>query len=191
MQAIFVERTAASRFHAASVENVAYLFYGLAAAVQLENINDNGRGRFVNLKIAIGIDLVPQYALTAQRLTFQGVFSHAARDLLRQFNAVIFRHAFKQAFHDDTFRRSVQVLHSRKNLHAVFLQAGFINCAVVAVAGEAVEAVHNDSLKLTLCAVLYHLLKGGAVVRLSADSAVDIGINYGYIIRFRKCITFP
>lgn len=43
-----------------------------------------------------------------------------------------------------------------------------------------------DGLKLTLCAVLYHLLKGGAVVRLAADSAVDIGINYGYFDDYTK-----
>nr|UWG94777.1 MAG: hypothetical protein [Bacteriophage sp.] len=51
-------------------------------------------------------------------------------------------------------------------------------CAVVAVAGEAIQLPNNNPLELLFTCVGDHSLKVGAFVRFPADCAVDIFPDY-------------
>lgn len=69
-----------------------------------------------------------------------------------------------------------------ENLHAVAFELGFINGTIVPVPGEAVEGVHNHSVKMPLLAVLNKPLKAGSVISLAGDCPVNAFLNHNEVV---------
>ena len=100
-----------------------------------------------------------------------------ADDLDRKLRRVVFSHAFQHGLQYDSFRTICNVFFCRKYTNAIFLQRGFVMCAVIAVAGEAVKFPDNDHIKQTLGAIFDHLLKVRSVIGLRREGAINIVAN--------------
>ena len=117
---------------------------------------------------------------------FQSVFRHTPDNLLRQVGGVVFRHTFQHGFQQNTVRSIGDTFRSGHHSDPVLFQSGLVAGAVVSVAGEPVQLPDEYHIEQALAAVLYHILKLRAVVRLGRKGPVDIVAQNGDAILLRK-----
>ena len=123
------------------------------------------RGRIrVNDKIFLVVQFVPHRDKAARVLAFLGVLPVAPADILRQLEAVIFRHALQNTFQYDSFRGIWQVLRDILHPDPVAFGLILVKGDLFPVAPEAVNFPHDDNLKLPGRAILEHTLKFVSVV---------------------------
>jgi len=161
------------------IEPIPNLPHRLSVIVPLESFSYKGSCERVDFKAAVCVDGVAKGNGAAGELAFQGVFRHAANDLFGQISGVILGITFQNRFQNDALRPLGDDLGSRHELDTVFLQLSLVPGAVIAVSGKAIQFPDQNDVKQFLVAVLDHLLKLRAVIRLGRDGAVDVVLNNG------------
>ena len=77
---------------------------GVALVVHFIDHSYRGGPRLVNIILLVRPGVITQAAPAAGRQTFQGVLHHAALYVLGQVGGIVFGHAFKHRFQNDSFR---------------------------------------------------------------------------------------
>ena len=191
LDAVVGHLLAASILHALLIEPVPDLGHGGPLVIPLERLTDKGGGERVKLEALVAVDLIADGQGAAVVLGFQGVLRHAPDYLFGQICGVVFSISFQDAFQNDPFGPIRNNLGSRHHLDPVLFQSGFVAGAVVAVAGKPVQLPDDDHIKQAFAAVLNHVLKFRAVVRLGGKGPVYVVAQDGDIVLFSKGSTLP
>lgn len=161
----------------------------LPGGVMLKDKAHSGGCFFINNKALVFIGGQAKSAAAANSLAFQRAFPHAAAHLLRQLGGVILGKRLHQALDDDTLRTFHVAFGSVHDLYPIIPQLLFINSAVIAVPGKAVDFPADNGIKCAFAAVLDHLLEGGTVIGLAGNMAVDILMKDGHPVKFGESFT--
>ena len=149
------------------------LAFCFAVDVHLKCQSDGGGFFFVDRKAAVD-DLVGIRQVAAGRESRQGSLLHALGDDAGQLARIALCHCLVYALKDNALVAGADALLGGEDAHAGALELLFVDRGVVAVAGEAVEAVDDDKGKLAFFRVGDHALKLGAVIVGAGHGAVDI-----------------
>lgn len=182
MQGVDLELPAPTCTVSIAIEGVADHRFSVSLGVQLidqvdhfgwQRIQDNFS---VFRLVAVGKRPV---GFAVQRIFFQPPLCRSGKIF-----AVILRKPFHDGFHQSGFGRVIQRQSDRHDPHAVLFEPGLVSGCVVLVAAESVVRVNQESLKATLCAVLYHLLESGTLVCAATDRTVCVLLDDGIPIFF-------
>ena len=165
--------------------------HGLAIVVPLEGFCHKGSSQRVDFKAVVCVDVIAKGNGTASELALEGIFRHASNHFLRQVGRVVFCIALQHRLQNDAFRPLGDDLGGRHELDTIFLQLGLVPGTVVAVPGKAVEFPDQNDIKQLFVAVLDHLLKLRAIVRLGRDGTVDVVLDDGDAVLFGIGGAFP
>ena len=177
--AVISKRTTHRVLNAVFIQPIPDLLHGGAFIVLLERFHHERRGERVNVELPLGIQRVAKGSTTTVAATFQDVLSLSTHDLFGKVCGIILGIAFQHRLQNDTLRPLGDDLGGRHELDTVLLQLGLIPGAVVAVPGKTVQFPDQNDVKQLSVAVLYHLLKLRAIVRLGRDGTVDVVLNDG------------
>ena len=172
--------------HALPVEPVPDLGHGGPLVIPLERLTDKGGGERVKLEALVAVDLIADGQGAAVVLGFQGVLRHAPDYLFGQVGGVVFGVALQHAFQNDTLGPVGNDLGGGHHLDPVLFQSGLVAGAVVAVAGKPVQLPDDDHIKQAFAAVLNHVLKFRAVVRLGGKGPVYVVAQDGDTVLLGK-----
>ena len=127
-------------------------------------------------------DIIAENILSARGFAFAPTFFQSSIDFLRKFFRKVLIKTFQNGFHHTTFGTIRKVLHCRENCYAVISERLFVYYRFKLVAREPIKFVNDKVLPLFAAAVFQHFLKCDTVVVCSRHSAVDIGVDYEYIV---------
>ena len=164
IQAVFSENTSSFGSVAVFIQIVNDSTIAVSFCEHFKDDSDRLSLMLIDDKLPVLTDIIAQRRTIACVLTLQGSLLHSFHDLTSQISAIVFSHSFKDAFHHDALRAVIYPLQYTAKLDIVFLQALFVDSAVVAVTAESVQLMHQNDIEHTLAAVCYHLLELWAVV---------------------------
>ena len=185
------ERLALFRFQPTSVQRSRDLADALAAVIEGEYLRYQRGGQRIDGKHTVCAYHIPQRRISAVVFAFERVLFLSALYLLGQLGGVIFGIAFKHGFQYYPLRSVGDVLLYGDDLDTVLFENPFIVCAVVTVAGKAVELPDQHHIEQLLLAVLYHILKFRPVCGSGRQRSVNIAAENGDAVSFGILRTFP
>lgn len=171
------------------IQPIHNLRFGLTLCVHREDGSDGFCTHWVNLILTVISYLITKHR-TSHSDTVESVLFHTSLDTPGKVLAVILRIALEDGFKNDSFRGVRHWLFGVENLHTITFELCFVNGTVVPVSGEAVEGVHNHSVKMPLLAVFDKPLEARSVVCLAGDSPVDIFVYDNKVVLESKFVTF-
>ena len=167
--------------------------YNLHSGLSLYKHRRESADGFCTVRVNLILTVI-SYLITKHRTshsdTVESVLFHTSLDTPGKVLAVILRIALEDGFKNDSFRGVRHWLFGVENLHTITFELCFVNGTVVPVSGEAVEGVHNHSVKMPLLAVFDKPLEARSVVCLAGDSPVDIFVYDNKVVLESKFVTF-
>ena len=189
--AVICKRTAHRVLDAVFVQPITDLLHGGAFIVLLERFQNKRRGERVNMELPFRIQRIAKCSTTTVTATFQDVLRLSTDNLFGKVGRVVFCIALQNRFQNDAFRAIRDNLGSRHELDTVLLQLGLIPGTVITIPGKTVEFPDQHNVKQLFVAVLYHLLKLRAVVRLGRDGTVNVVLDDGDAVFLGISRAFP
>ena len=121
------------------IEQIFFNFHNsFSVGVHFKDFADEYRLAFVDLIMLVLVDIVAERNRTAEKLAFACRYFDSAPYLLREFNGIVFRHAFQHALDENTARIFRDIFFGGKHAHAVLFEFCLVGSAVVTVAGKTV-----------------------------------------------------
>ena len=107
-----------------------------------------------------------------------GVTLDATAHVFRELPAVVFREPLEQALHQHALRSVADALGGAHQLHATALELRAVDGCVVAIAGKAIQFVHDDALESALLGIREHALERRAGVGRGAHGPVGVDLAH-------------
>ena len=142
-----------------AVEQGNNVFLHHPICILLEDFSNHSGSRLINHEVKILIFLITIGTLDTKNATFGNRFPLSSSYLLSKLSRVVFCHALKHGFQNDTFRTGRDILKSIANRHPAFPETVFIQGDFFSVTTEAVYLPSDNGGELLAFCITEHLLE--------------------------------
>ena len=145
--------------------------------------------RLIDDNVLVGVLLVSVWKLSDHEAALLCALAQAANDLLPQVRGVVFREAFKERLHQDTFRTIGDSFSRVHQLHAGLPKAHLVYGYILTGPAEAINLPHDHRIEESTIRVMHHPLELiTAVHTFPRDVSIRVYPYHIHALLLRECL---
>lgn len=188
MDAVDRERVASAVPQSFRIEPLNDVLLCLACGVHLKNAPYQRGGLGVKFQVLVRAGAVTQGDSAAHTLSLSGHIGHTSFHIGGKLNRVVLGHSLQYRLQDNALRGVRDALRRVENFDSVLLATVLVERDLFSVSAKSVDFPDDNGFELVLGRILQHLLKLLPVIVSPRLRPVNVFVNNGVVVLFRKFV---